>query len=152
MRTVRWKYWAPVVIWILLIFVGSGNGLSAEHTSRFLVPFLMWLMPDISIEKLLLVHIAIRKMGHLAEYAIFAILLARAVFRGTDLKWKRSRLWAGIWIACVLLASADEFRQTFAESRGPSPWDVMIDGAGAICGLVMYWWWQRRTARFGHRI
>jgi VanZ family protein len=36
------------------------------------------------------------------------------------------------------MAACDEFRQSFVESRGASPWDVMIDSAGAIFGLLLY--------------
>ena len=66
------------------------------------------------------------------------MLLCRAVFRGARIGWTRSTVFVGVWIACVVVASGDEFRQTFAESRGPSPWDVLIDSAGAIIGLVIY--------------
>jgi len=36
------KYWAPVIAWTLSIFIASGDSMSSEHTSRFLVPFLLW--------------------------------------------------------------------------------------------------------------
>jgi VanZ family protein len=132
------KYWSPVLIWLGVIFVGSSDLMSAEHTSRFLVPFLLWLNPDISVESLTLIHICVRKAAHPTEYAILALLLCRAVFRGTNLKWSRSTLFVSVWIACVLMAAGDEFRQSFVESRGASPWDVMIDSAGAIFGLLIY--------------
>jgi len=41
------KYCLPVVIWLAVIFVGSTDLLSAEHTSRIIAPFLRWLNPDI---------------------------------------------------------------------------------------------------------
>ncbi len=40
------KYWVPVIAWVLLIFVMSGDLMSAEHTSRFFVPFLRWIAPE----------------------------------------------------------------------------------------------------------
>jgi VanZ family protein len=132
------KYWVPVFGWMLLIFLASGDLMSAEHTSRFLVPFLLWLKPDISVESLTLAHICVRKAAHLTEYAILALLLCRAVFRGTKLTWSRSTMFVGAWSACVLMATGDEFRQSFVESRGASPWDVMLDSAGAIFGLLIY--------------
>lgn len=132
------KYWAPVIAWILLIFLGSGDLMSAEHTSRFLVPFLRWLNPDISVETLAEIHFCVRKAAHVTEYAILAFLVGRAVFRETNARWARSTLFVGAWIACTLVAACDEFRQSFVESRGASPWDVMIDSAGAIFGLLLY--------------
>ena len=140
------KYWIPVLAWMLLILVASGNLMSAEHTSRFLIPFLLWLKPDISFETLTLIHFLIRKTAHLTEYAILALLLCRALGRGPSFSGHRERLVIA-WIACVLAAASDEFRQSFVESRGASPWDVIIDSAGAIFGLLIYSTWIRRKTR-----
>jgi VanZ family protein len=71
------------------------------------------------------------------EYAILAALLCRALFRGTNLKWTRPTFFMLTWIACVLVAGSDEFRQSFVESRGASPWDVLIDSAGAMLALAV---------------
>src|SRR5438045_5204621 len=73
------RYWMPAIIWMALIFVGSTDVLSAQHTSRFLVPFLRWLDPQISLAALAQIQFAIRKLGHLTEYAILAMLLWRAL-------------------------------------------------------------------------
>ena len=132
------KYWIPVISWLLLIFLASGDLMSAEHTSRFLIPFLRWIQPDISDETLALIQLGIRKAAHLTEYAVLALLLCRAVLRGTNLKWWRPTLFASAWVVCVLVAAIDEIRQSFVASRGASAWDVMIDSAGAIFGLLIY--------------
>jgi VanZ family protein len=141
------KYWLPVLIWLGVIFVGSTDLMSAEHTSRFLVPFLLWLKPNISVETVGLIQFCVRKAAHLTEYGILALLLCRAVFRGTNLKWSMSILCVNIWIVCVLVAAGDEFHQSFVESREASPWDVMIDAGGAIFGLLIGSSWIRRKAR-----
>lgn len=142
------KYWVPVTAWVLLIFVMSGDLMSAEHTSRFFVPFLRWIAPGISAESIASLQFALRKAAHLAEYAILALLLCRALFRGTNLQWTRPALFASAWIACVLVATGDEFHQAYFASRTGSPWDVLIDCAGAIVGLAMYrlFWGARRRA------
>jgi VanZ family protein len=119
-----------------LIFLASGDLMSAEHTSRFIGPFLLWFNPDISVETIAQFQFCVRKAAHLTEYAILALLLCRAVFRETNLLGARSTL-LGVWIACVFVAAGDEFRQSFVESRGASPWDVMIDSGGAIFGLLI---------------
>ncbi len=84
------KYWLPVVIWLCLIFIGSTDLMSAEQTSRIIRPLLRWLKPDISMETIAQVQFVVRKCAHLTEYAILAILLWRAVYRGTNLKMKMS--------------------------------------------------------------
>ena len=132
------KYWALVLVWLGVILIGSSDLMSAEHTSRFLVPFLRWLMPDISVGTLAEIHFCVRKAAHITEYAILAFLVSRAVFRETNLDRARSTLLVGAWVACTVVAAGDEFRQSFVESRGASPWDVMIDSAGAIFGLLVY--------------
>jgi len=133
------KYWLPFLAWMAFIFIGSGDVLSANHTSRFIVPFLHWLMPQLSPEALERVHMLIRKLAHVTEYAILAILIWRALFHGTTLDWKPSRFFFAAWIICLFMAGCDEFRQSFVASRGPSVWDVMIDGVGAALGLGIYW-------------
>ncbi len=53
-----------MIIWMTLIFIGSTDVLSAEHTSRFLVPFFRWLDPQISWAALNSIQMMIRKLGH----------------------------------------------------------------------------------------
>jgi VanZ family protein len=131
------KYWLPLLVWLGVIFFGSTDLMSAEHTSRFIVPFLRWLNPDISLETLASIHFIIRKCAHLSEYAILALLLLRASISMTNLKRSALILYASVWIACFLVAATDEFHQTFVVSRGASATDVMIDSAGAMLGLLI---------------
>ena len=84
------KYWLPVVIWLGLIFLGSSDALSAEQTSRFLVPFLRWLDPNISNATIATIHFVMRKLGHITEYGVLAMLLWRGLRRGTHLQMKMS--------------------------------------------------------------
>lgn len=137
------KYWVPVLAWVLLIFVMSGDLMSAEHTSRFFVPFLRWIAPGISGETIASLQFLVRKTAHLTEYAILALLLCRALFRGTNVFWTSSTLLASAWLACALVAAGDEFHQSFVLSRTGSPWDVMIDCFGAMFGLAIYRWFFR---------
>src|SRR5437763_16718763 len=64
--------WMPVIAWMLLIFAGSSDALSAEHTSRFLIPFLRWLDPAMSFQTIAAIHFTLRKCGHFTEYFILA--------------------------------------------------------------------------------
>lgn len=129
------KYWMPVIVWMALIFIGSTDVLSAEHTSRFLVPILRWLDPQISWAALNAIQTIIRKLGHVTEYAILAGLMWRALRGGMVWKSKTSILFAIVWIACAVFAASDEFHQSFVPSRTSSFHDVMIDICGALIGL-----------------
>ena len=128
------RYWMPLIIWMTLIFLGSTDVLSAEHTSRFLIPFLRWLDPEISWAALRSIQILVRKIGHLTEYAILAVLVWRAL---TGSNWKSSRAFTASLAACALFAASDEFHQSFVPSRTSSIHDVMIDICGALIGLAI---------------
>ena len=131
------KYWLPALIWLGFIFVGSTDVLSAEQTSRFLVPLLRWLDPQISVATIATIHFAVRKLGHLIEYAILAMLFWRALRRGTNLQMKISTLSASVWVVCAIFAATDEFHQSFVPSRTAALGDVMIDSIGAFVGLAI---------------
>jgi VanZ family protein len=134
----------PAILWMTIIFLGSSDMLSAEHTSRFLVPFLRWLDPQISFAALNAIQLGIRKLGHLTEYAILATLLWRALRGGTRWQMKMSILFLVAVLACAIFAASDEFHQSFVPSRTSSPQDVMIDICGALLGLAVCWMFATR--------
>ena len=132
------KYWLPLLIWLGVIFIGSTGVLSAEQTSRFIVPFLRWLDPKISIATILSIHFALRKLGHLIEYGILAVLLWRAL-RGTLRSARNLRIASIVFMVSAVFAASDEFHQSFVSSRTASLRDVMIDICGALVGLTICW-------------
>jgi VanZ family protein len=131
------SYWMPVIAWMLVIFAASTDLGSAEHTSRFLIPFLHWVNPLISIEAIAKIQFLIRKAAHLTEYAVLAILLLRAVRSGMRRAFRKQALLV-FGIASVY-AMTDEFHQTFNSSRSATIHDVMIDCCGVLIGLGIYW-------------
>jgi VanZ family protein len=83
-------------------------------------------------------HIGLRKVAHFSEYALLGFLLTSLfLFIGRYLK--RMAKWIA-WVIppvfCLLYAISDEIHQIFS-NRGPSPVDVMIDFAGALCGYLL---------------
>lgn len=141
------KYWLPVLIWLGFIFIGSTDLMSAEHTSRFLIPFLLWLRPDMSPETVAQIHFVMRKMGHVTEYAILAMLFWRALRGGTNRQLKLSLLFVSVWILCAIFAATDEFHQSFIPSRGAALGDVGIDSVGALLGLLISAGFAKRRGR-----
>src|ERR1700757_2853190 len=140
------NYWMPAIAWMALIFIGSTDVLSAEQTSRFLVPFLHWLDPHLSWAAINTIQILIRKLGHVIEYAILAALLWRAV-RGAQWQVKISLLFIAVWFACAVFAASDEFHQSFIPSRSPSVHDVVIDTCGAFIGLILCFAFARSSTK-----
>ena len=138
------KYWLPLLIWLGVIFVDSTDLMSVEHTSRFIVPTLLWLEPGMAPETLRSILFAMRKCAHLSEYAILALLLWRALRSGSALRAKISMLFGAVLLGCAVFAGSDEFHQSFVKSRTPAVRDVLLDIAGALFGLLI-------GASFAHR-
>ena len=136
--------WVLLLAWMCLIFAGSTDLMSAEHTSRFLVPFLLWLDPHISFQTIMLVQLIVRKAGHVTEYAILAALLWRVLRHHWPLV--RRSFWRPATVAlavAMIFATTDEFHQSFYPSRTATAHDVMIDTMGAIIGLLICWMFVR---------
>ena len=131
------KYWLPLLVWLGVIFLGSTNLMSAEHTSRLIVPILLWLKPGMAPDRILFILIVMRKSAHVSEYAILALLLWRALRSGPTLRTKRPVLFGAVLVACIVFAASDEFHQSFVKSRTPTVRDVLLDGAGALFGLLI---------------
>jgi VanZ like family len=108
----RLNLWLPVVFWAGIIFTLSaipslGTGLG------------FW-------------DAVLRKLAHLAEYAVLGALLYRALRREP---------------AAVVLGSAyavtDEIHQAFVSGRHGSPLDWLVDTAGVVAGTVVFARWSR---------
>ncbi len=145
------KYWLPLLIWLGVIFVGSTDLMSAQHTSRFIVPFLRWLNPAISWAAIDTIHIVIRKMAHVSEYAILALMLWRALCRGAALQTKTPILFGAVLLACTVFAVLDEFHQSFVGSRTSSARDVLLDSAGAFLGALIVMTFSQRAKQTNAR-
>ena len=131
------KYWLPLLIWLGVIFLASADLMSAEHTSRLIVPILLWLKPGMAPETIRSILFFIRKCAHVSEYAILALLLWRALRSGPILRTKTPVLFGAVLLACAVFAASDEFHQSFVKSRTPSVRDVLLDSAGAILGVLI---------------
>jgi VanZ family protein len=131
------KYWLPVLIWVGVIFIGSTSVLSAEHTSRYTVPFLLWLKPGMSPTTIWKIVVIARKCAHVSEYAVLAFLLSRALRSVPALRTKTLMVCGAVLVGCSVFAASDEFHQTFVKSRTPSVHDVLLDVAGALLGLLI---------------
>jgi VanZ family protein len=131
------KYWLPLLIWLGVIFVGSTSIMSAEHTSRYIVPFLLWLKPGMSPKAIWTILVVARKCAHVTEYAVLALLLWRALRSVPVLCTKTLMVFGAVLLGCALFAASDEFHQTFVKSRTPSCRDVLLDVTGALLGLLI---------------
>lgn len=115
--------WAPPFLWMAVIF-----GISSQST--------LPRGPDPLLE------LVARKLAHLGEYAVLAILIARALAIGSA----STRAVSLPTLAIVLAyAISDELHQGFVPLRTASPLDVGIDVVGGAVGLGIRRWWCTLT-------
>lgn len=131
---------------MLVIFSASADSHSYEHSAKilgFFEPMLHWLFPSLSPESLGRVHEAARKCCHLAEYAVLALLLWRAlhVNKNNLPPWSWPKVGGTLLIVCFY-AATDEFHQSFVPTRTPHVTDVLIDTVGGALGLFALWVFQ----------
>ncbi len=142
-RNRLWRY-GPLVLWLALISLASTGAMSAANTSRIIGPLLHWLFPGITEAQLLRAHFLTRKLAHFSEYAILALLAARAFIPSTK-SWLHQRWLLSALILVAAYALFDEYHQSFVPTRTPSIWDSMIDTIGGTTALVLLAWWRRRA-------
>lgn len=123
-----------MAIWGAFIWGLGSDGFSMTSTSRFLGPLVSWAFADWTFEHQQLVLTAIRKLAHVAEYAVFALLVGRAVTLAFQI---RMRFVVAITLAAAFaLAAGDEIRQALSMHRTGTLVDVALDVSGALVALA----------------
>ncbi len=132
------KTWIAAILWLGLIFAESTNYASAENTSRFLYPILHFLL-GVNHEHFPLWQFFIRKTGHFIGYSTLSLLLFRswrATFPSPGTAWTIQ--WARIsFFMTALVASLDEWHQTYLPKRTGTLHDVLLDSTAALLTQVL---------------
>lgn len=129
--------YAPLFLWIGVIFLLSSGSGSMAATSRIIRPLLEFLFPAASEESLQLMHFYIRKCAHFTEYAVLGYWALRA-FARTAAEWLRNHPYISAFAVVIIVASLDEFNQRFISSRTGSIWDVVLDITGGLFAIVVW--------------
>ena len=148
LRSFIFRY-APLLLWIGLIFFFSSTVASANQTSRIIGPILHFLFPSASPETIQQYHFFIRKCAHFTEYALLAFWSVLALGRSSNALLRNSRFLIAVAIVLVV-ASLDEFNQSFEPSRTSSIWDVGLDligGTSMTMALKLSQLWFSRHSR-----
>jgi hypothetical protein len=125
-------HWLPLLLWMGVIFLLSAQP-NLPHA------------PEGWLDTLL------KKVGHMAEYVILAVLWQRALQRGIGTE-KPGFFGETRFLTCGLLALAltllyaisDEYHQSFVPGRHSRETDVFVDGLGAATGIVLFRWWRTK--------
>lgn len=137
------KAWIALILWLIVIAIESSAVLSSHNTGLFLYPLLHFLF-GVNHSRFEQLHFFIRKGGHVFGYGLLSILLFRA-WRETlpspgNPRW--TFRWANIAVlGTALVASLDEWHQSYLPSRTGNIHDVFLDtcaGVGAQI-LVLLW-------------
>lgn len=126
-----------IAAWIAVIFGFSAqNGAQSSGLSESIALRLvtrLHLFDPANAKALDTVNLIVRKLAHMAEYAVLAGL-AGLLLLTWPLPARVSRL-APLGFAAVC-AALDEWSQTFTPGRNGTPVDVLIDAAGALIGCL----------------
>jgi VanZ family protein len=126
--------YAPIILWIGVIFYLSSDDGSMTQTSRFIGPLLRFLFPDAPAETIEAYHAFIRKSAHFFEYAFLALLVFRAI--ATSATVHKFRFVVPVIFAAII-AALDEANQSFSAARTGSLWDVGLDVSGAVVMVLV---------------
>jgi VanZ family protein len=162
-RAIRY---APLILWIGVIFFLSSTQGAMQNTSRFVRPLLEWLFPDASIETLTVYHGYVRKFAHFAEYAALGFFAWRAFKGGNPRGGKdvekrvekhtplrscfrliENHYYLASFALVVLIAAIDETNQSFNSARTGSIYDALLDTSGGAAALLFLWLLQRNSRR-----
>jgi VanZ family protein len=126
--------YALAAIWLgVVLFLGTAY-FAASNTAPFILLLLKKLAPGASSAQLHAMHIMLRKLAHVAEYALLALLWFWAIVARTG------RPVRATWIAllvCLACALADEAHQAITPARTGSLRDVVIDVSGAAAAVLI---------------
>lgn len=143
-----WRY-GPLAAWACFVLFASSSSFSASNTSRIIRPLLLWLFPNISEASLAFVHFLVRKAAHLSEYAVLALLAARA-FLTSHRPGLRRLWWLAAFALVVCVALVDEYHQSFLPSRTGTIYDSLLDTTGGAAALACAALWLSLRRRKAH--
>ncbi len=82
-----------------------------------------------------------RKVAHVAEYLVLAILLCIAL---SEYNLNLSKILLISFIVCLIYSASDEAHQLLVSGRSGELRDIIIDNIGSIIGLFGYYLFKRR--------
>ena len=139
--------WLPAAGWYAVIwYLSAQTGSESQSMSNGLLEAMGHDIQDSPAVTTAFLALLVRKGAHMGAFFMLTGLVLFALWRPV----KRPALRAGAALAlCGLLASLDEFHQTFVPGRNGTPRDVLIDLLGGVCFLLL--WMLIRAVRARRR-
>ena len=125
--------------WMTLIFCLSAQGgdessVTSNSFGALLYTLLRSIFPflQISLDAFVEEYVPlIRKIAHFSEFAVLGILIYLNLW-----EFSKKNIIVYSSLLSVLYAALDEIHQLFVDGRCCSVKDVLIDSAGALCGIL----------------
>ena len=128
--------WWPVALAICVIAVESTAIFGADQTSGPLRWVWEHIFGEVANPRWEILHHYIRKTGHFVGYGTMGLLWLRALWM--SLPRAGFLLDAALaLLGTAIVASADEFHQSFLPNRTGVPSDVLLDCCGAVVLLIL---------------
>jgi VanZ family protein len=142
----RWRFWVrtwlPVVLGMAMIVVESTEFMGADRTSGPLRALYQAIFGIVTNAQWDVIHHYIRKSGHFVGYGLIGLAWLRAWW----MTLPQSRFLSDAFLALLgtaLIASADEYHQSFLPNRTSSVWDVLLDCCGAVTLQLLVYVYMR---------
>lgn len=130
--------YAPLILWVAVIFTASSTAGASQNTSIIIRPLLEWLFPDAPSATLDVYHGYIRKLAHFTEYGTLAFLASRAFwYSSQSFLNKFWFFWA--FLLVFFIASVDEYNQSFNALRTGSFYDTLLDVSGGLTMILVFY-------------
>ena len=127
--------WLPVVAAICLVAIESTPAFGADHTSGPLRQIWEWLFGPVNEYYWHYIHLLIRKSGHFTGFGLVGLTWLRAWWM--TLPHARFIYLELLALAgAALVATGDEWHQSFLPNRTSSPKDVLLDCVGALTVML----------------
>ncbi len=123
--------WLPVVVAIALVAIESTPAFGSDRTNGPLRHIWEWLFGPVGDRTWHIIHVLVRKSGHFMGFGLVGLTWLRA-WRMSLPKASFLRVELLAMIGTAIVASADEYHQSFLPNRTSSPRDVLLDCVGAL--------------------
>jgi len=142
-NTVTFALWVLLIGWMALIFFFSSQDASSSSASSgtairtvaaAVSPSYRQMPPPKQDQVVTAYQNLARKSAHALLYLVLGVLSAAAISRHIG---KTLPLIVIAELVSILYACSDELHQHFSAGRSPQITDVLLDSAGALCGILL---------------
>ena len=128
-------WWVATLAWTIVIFILSTRAFGMVWSNHVLERIVSHLPLVISSRLSLDIQFFTRKLAHVVEYAILALLLYCLVRPPSQRGWHPRTAFISV-LAGALYAASDELHQLFVPDRLASMRDWALDVAGVTLGTL----------------